>query len=278
VTWQSELVVALEACEKARRLLDEAYARFEAITDAKADIKLDSDVAAQEIILQHLNRVFPYDSFLAEEDTPTLAEIKKQKRDAGRLWIIDPVDGTRGFARKNGEFSVMVGLLAGPDVVVGVVMEPATKRLTYATRDGGCWRRDGDQSPIRCQVTTISELRQSTVVVSHLKPGSTTERQVKNLGTAKIKETYSAGVKLAIVARGEAEMYFNYYANFHDWDVCAGQILVEEAGGQVTVLNGERVAYGGTGPVRDGLLASNGAIHAATLKGLGNSEKVSGTF
>ena len=62
---------------------------------------------------------------------------------------------------------------------------------------------------------------------------------VRDLAPARVRETYSAGIKLALVARGEADVYLNDYVNFHDWDICAGQILVEEAGGTVTGLNGE---------------------------------------
>ena len=79
-------------------------------------------------------------------------------------------------------------------------------------------------------------------------------------------ETYSAGIKLAIVARGEADLYFNYYANFHDWDVCAGHVLVEEAGGTVSILSGHPVTYGQSQATqRNGLLASNGHVHQAAL-------------
>jgi 3'(2'), 5'-bisphosphate nucleotidase len=78
--------------------------------------------------------------------------------------------------------------------------------------------------------------------------------------------TYSAGIKLALVARGEVEMYVNDYPTFHDWDVCAGHILVDEAGGTVTGLKGEALRYGNPHSAQHiGLLASNGVLHAAAL-------------
>src|SRR5690348_13868728 len=86
-------------------------------------------------------------------------------------------------------------------------------------------------------------------------------------GPARVRETYSAGIKLALVARGEADVYLNDYVNFHDWDICAGQILVEEAGGTVTGLKGEGLRYGTPGAwQRQGLLATNGPLQAAALK------------
>jgi 3'(2'), 5'-bisphosphate nucleotidase len=92
---------------------------------------------------------------------------------------------------------------------------------------------------------------------------------VAALKPARVIETYSAGIKLALVARGEADVYVNTYEAFHDWDVCAGDILVAEAGGKVTGLKGEELRYGLPGAwQRSGLLATNGALHEAAVAGL----------
>src|SRR5206468_2382783 len=89
---------------------------------------------------------------------------------------------------------------------------------------------------------------------------------VKTLNPAKVIETYSAGIKLALVARGEADLYVNTYDAFHDWDICAGQILVEEAGGKVSGLRGEELHYGLPGAwQRHGVLATNGILHSSAL-------------
>ena len=86
------------------------------------------------------------------------------------------------------------------------------------------------------------------------------------LQPAKVIETYSAGVKLALVARGEADVYANTYEAFHDWDICAGHILVTEAGGRVTGTAGQELRYGLPGAwQRHGLLATNGHLHDAAL-------------
>jgi 3'(2'), 5'-bisphosphate nucleotidase len=89
------------------------------------------------------------------------------------------------------------------------------------------------------------------------------------LAPARVIQTYSAGIKLAVVARGEADVYVNTYEAFHDWDVAAGHILVEEAGGKVTGLRGETLRYGLPGAwQRDGLLATNGRLHDPSLAAL----------
>jgi 3'-phosphoadenosine 5'-phosphosulfate (PAPS) 3'-phosphatase len=89
------------------------------------------------------------------------------------------------------------------------------------------------------------------------------------LGPKRVVETYSAGIKLALVARAEADLYVSTYDTFHDWDLCAGHILVEEAGGTVTGLRGEELRYGLPGAwQRDGLLATNGLLHLAAVEKL----------
>src|SRR5205809_585586 len=97
MTYDSELQVALEASERASKHLLDAYARFEVVADAPASITTDADRQSQEIILQHLHRAFPGDALCAEEQTPTAAQATQT---GSRLWIVDPIDGTRGFARK----------------------------------------------------------------------------------------------------------------------------------------------------------------------------------
>src|SRR5207248_9175604 len=101
-----------------------------------ADIGTEAARLSQELILGYLGKAFPGDAFCAEEATPTLAAAAHT---GARLWVVDPIDGTRGFARKNGEFSVMIGFVEGGTIGVGVVLEPAPQRLTYAVHGGGCW-------------------------------------------------------------------------------------------------------------------------------------------
>jgi 3'(2'), 5'-bisphosphate nucleotidase len=257
------LEAALEAADRAGRAVLEQYARFEVIPDAPANISTAADREAQEIILGHLHQVFPSDALCAEEATETLAGAACQ---GPRLWIVDPIDGTRGFARKNGEFSLMIAFVEQGQMGVGVVLEPVRDRLTYAVHGGGCWRRDGSGPVLSCRVSRTATLAEATLAQSRPRhPGQVT-RPVKVLQPAHVIETYSAGIKLTLVARGEADVYVNTYDAFHDWDICAGHILVAEAGGRVTNLAGQEIHYGVLGAwQREGLLASNGLLHEAAL-------------
>ena len=258
--YEAELKAAQEAAELAQRIVLDSYARFLRIPDAPADIHTEADRLAQEAILKHLRQHFPNDAYSAEEVTETGAAVAGT---GARLWIIDPIDGTRGFARKNGEFSIMVAFCAAGRSVVGVVLEPARERVTYAVKGGGCWTRDaGAATPSRARVSATADLAASALVQSRSRDPGVPSGQVEALKPARVVETYSAGIKLALVARGEVDLYVNRYLAFHDWDICAGQILVEEAGGVVTGLARETIQYGTEGAwQKSGLLASNGVLH-----------------
>jgi 3'(2'), 5'-bisphosphate nucleotidase len=265
MAYEKELAAALEAAEAAGGVILEAYSDFVAIPNARADISTEADRQAQETILAHLHQAFPGDALCAEEQTPTLAGAAHT---GPRLWVVDPIDGTRGFAMKNGEFSVMVGFVEEGRIALGVVLEPAAGRLTYAVSGGGCWARDGaDAAPAACQVSAAPGLAEATLVQSRSRKPNVPSQAARALRPARVRETYSAGIKLALVARGEADVYLNDYVNFHDWDICAGQILVEEAGGTVTGLKGEGLRYGSPGAwQRQGLLATNGRLQAEALR------------
>jgi 3'(2'), 5'-bisphosphate nucleotidase len=158
----------------------------------------------------------------------------------------------------------MIALVEAGEVKIGVVLEPVRGRLTFAVRGQGCWREDGKEIAQRCQVSQVASWDQCTLVRSRSEKG-----RVPPAEGQKHLFTYSAGIKLALIARGEADAYTSNYHGFHAWDLCAGQILVEEAGGQVTNTHGEPIRYPDDGSAMiDGVVASNGHLHAAALEGL----------
>src|SRR5438094_7821810 len=272
MAYDHELAVALDAVEQAAQAIMEEYARFQAIANAPADISTDADRLSQDLILKHLPAAFPGDALCAEETTEAFTDVPQT---GPRTWIVDPIDGTRGFARKNGEFSIMVALVEQEQIALGVVSEPAKERLTYAVRGGGCWKCDGGDSPAEptlCRVSACPELAGATLVQSRSRNLDNPSPQMKALQPARVVETYSAGIKLAMVARGEADIYLNTYDAFHDWDICAGHILVDEAGGRVTGLGGQELHYGLPGAwQRHGVLASNGKLHNVAAEALASN-------
>jgi 3'(2'), 5'-bisphosphate nucleotidase len=262
--YDKELHCAVQVAEEAAALVRREYATFAAIADAPADITTPADRAAQELILQRLHHHYPHDALCAEE---TIGGFEAVPLRGSRTWVVDPIDGTRGFARKNGQFSIMIGLLVEGMPVLGVVAEPVSQRITFARQGGGCWTYIGDATAVRCQV---SQRRppEWILIQSWTKAGQTSPAATL-LAPAHVIHTYSGGIKLARVARGEADVYVNSYERFHDWDVCAGHILVTEAGGQVTDLFGQPLRYQADGFAQlRGLLATNGHCHAEALQRL----------
>lgn len=265
MTTDTDLSAALEAAALAGELIRREYESFVAIPDAPVNISTHVDHASQELILGYLRDRFPADGLCAEEATATLAAAC---RTGPRVWVIDPIDGTRGFARKTGQFSVMIGLLVDGQPAVGVVLEPAQRRVTYAVQGGGCWWKTEGGEPVRCRVSGRASLGECVVAQSWAKPG-VVSKTAAALQPRGVIETYSGGVKLALVARGEADVYANTYEKFADWDICAGHVLVTEAGGRVTDLGGGPVAYQAADfSQRKGLLATNGLLHDDVLKRL----------
>lgn len=261
--WSSELQAALAAVAAATRVILDYYAHAAAANSAPADISTQADRDSQETILQSLGRFFPSDAFRAEEATPTLQNLKP---DGDRMWIIDPIDGTRGFVTKNGEFSIMVALCEAGVPVVGVVAEPARNVVTWATQNNGCWQKAAGREQRKISVTDHCELTKATLIQSHSKPGTAQSLVLQRLQPARIVETYSAGIKLARIADGSADIYYCDYAVMKDWDLAAGQILVTEAGGLVTNLIGEPRVYGRADNEQcGGILATNGKMHAPVI-------------
>ena len=116
MTLERELATALAAARSAGELIRKEYESFVAIPDAPVTISTHADRASQDLIIAALVAAFPNDAICAEEATQSLRD---SKQSAKRVWVIDPIDGTRGFAMKNGEFSVMIGLTVDRVPVVG---------------------------------------------------------------------------------------------------------------------------------------------------------------
>lgn len=262
----SELSVAMLAIRKAGALVLEMYALFERIDDAPADISTAADKASQESIFCDLHAAFPNDHLCGEETT---AKPNVDRPASHRTWIVDPIDGTRGFAQKNDEFSIMIALVDSGEVLLGIVHEPAIDRMTYAVSGQGCWlRQPVDAEPRKCTVSATDDLSRSVLSMSRSQGALGRQQLLTAFGAARAVETFSAGIKLAQVACGETDLYLGDYLTLKDWDVCAGHILVKESGGTVTNVDGRPIQYDGSGKSLGGrgILATNGALHRAALQ------------
>jgi len=224
----------------------------------------EADRALSEQLIARLGEIFPSDVVLSEERPDDGARLT-----APRFWLIDPIDGTKDFIAGRPGYSVMLGLVAAGQPILGLVYQPAAGRLWLAERGRGAFELVEDQPPRRISVSSIGELAQARLVSS----ASTREELVRKVrdraGIRDEVQVGSVGVKLCLIASAARDLYMNPAGRCKLWDTAAPEIILQEAGGQLSDLRGGRLRYSD----RDlghhlGLVASNGHLHQAALKAL----------
>ena len=217
----------------------------------KADKTLvtEADLAAERIIVDRLLSAFPDIPCVAEE----LCEAEGMPPCCDRFWAIDPLDGTREFVARNGEFSVLIALVEEGRPVLGVVHGPAVG-LTYAACGPGTavrWRNGGRPEPIHARIAPPDGL-----VVIHSRSHENSRRLAEFLPDYSVKARKSCGsaLKFGVIAAGEADMYPRFGTTM-EWDTAAGQAVLEAAGGRVETLAGTPLTYGKPGFKNDGFIA-----------------------
>lgn len=213
------------------------YGTAVAQTKAGGSPVTEADHAANRVITEALRRAFPGDAILSEEsaDSP-------ERLGAGRVWIVDPLDGTREFLAGNGEFAVMVGLAAGGRAVLGAVFQPAAGLLLYAAEGAGTWmERDGAPAVrLRREDARPDALR---LVGSRSHPDPLLARMQEVLGITDVRPSGSVGVKCGLIVQGERDLYVHPVPYLGEWDTCAPEVLVREAGGTVCDCTGAPLRY-----------------------------------
>ena len=213
------------------------------IADTEADSKI------KEILTHH----FPDYGWLSEETVDNDERLGKE-----RVWIVDPLDGTKEFINKVPEFCVAIGLADHGEPVVGVTYNPITEEMWWSGRGMGCHLGNH-----RVSVTTTSELKGASVLASRseIKRG---EWEVFN-GVLVAVPTGSVAYKLAMVAGGRADATFTRSPK-NEWDIASGAALIIEAGGTMTDIEGKPMRFNQKVTKCAGLVASNGILHEALMK------------
>ena len=197
----------------------------------------EADVAANKVIEESLKELTPHLPILTEEAKPTpYSERKKWPR----YWLIDPLDGTREFIKRNGEFTVNIALIDGDESVMGVVYAPVIGVLYYAAKGQGAFKQNSTNKPQAIHVKDNCEGK-ITVACGRSHPTDEIKAFLSNLGDHKILRVGSA-LKSCMVAEGKADLYPRLGPT-SEWDTAAAQCVVEEAGGAITDINMQRIRY-----------------------------------
>ncbi len=242
----------------------QVYARpFEVDFKAPQDPVTEADRRANTLICEQLSRSFPGVPIVAEESDPeTFADF----RSADRVFFVDPVDGTREFVDRNGEFAVMIGLLEGSRAIASVIDAPARGDIFTAWVGRGAEReRQGKREPVR--VSQIADIRAGRLVGSRSHRSPKLESALAKLAPREVLVMGSAGLKGTLVACGEVEAYVAPGYAGQRWDACAVGALVAAAGGILTDTHGEPIDYRAPSLRNDrGLIASNGHVHERLVR------------
>ena len=197
-----------------------------------------ADLAAQKVIAEGLARIEPVLPLVSEEASQAPWE---QRRTWTRHWLVDPLDGTREFVKRNGEFTVNIALIDDHEPVLGVVLAPVTGDLYAAARGTGAWRQaeeGGDWERIATRA-----LAQQAIAAGSRSHGSAQEDTLRRLiGQGYTLQPLGSSLKFCLLARGGADIYLRRGPT-SEWDTAAAQCVLEEAGGAVLDLHGKPLRY-----------------------------------
>ncbi len=258
-----DLVLAVEAAEKAGKAILEIYKTdFEVSEKEPGQLLTRADTDADDIIHEVLKKSgYPILSEETEDDLHRL--------DAEYVWIVDPIDGTADFVNRTGEFSIMIALVRKHDPVLGVVYQPSEATWYVGARGKGAYRYTHTWE--RMHVSTTDSLEKYKAVVSrhHLKEHE--KEFLEHLGIHSFMQKGSAGLKIAELAEGDAELYFATTNKMKQWDTASAYTLITEAGGEITTMKGDSLIYN-TEKVQheDGILVTNGKLHQAIVEAYRN--------
>jgi myo-inositol-1(or 4)-monophosphatase len=253
VTEDELLKTAVQAARAAGRVLVEKLpVEREVQVKGLRDIVTDADLAAEATIVQTIRARFPDHALLTEEGGESTG-------DAPYVWVVDPLDGTTNYSRRFPVFSVSVGVLHQGQLAAGVVYDPLAERLFAAARGHGSTLNG---APLR--VSRIDHLGSTVVGLDWARSQGDRHEIVACLGRVAptcgtLRGIGSAALGLCYVAAGWLDAYF--HIGLKPWDMAAGLLLIEEAGGRVTDINGLPWE-----PWVEQILVSNGHVHQALLE------------
>lgn len=239
MAWMKELEAAKAAAVEAGKAIMEIY---NAVAPVKVEYKGDhspltaADKAANRIIVEALKNGFPQYAVLSEEEKDNRSRLNNEY-----CFVVDPLDGTKEFLKRNGQFTVNIALAYNHEAVMGVIYVPVTGELYYAARGYGAYKRTPDGEVIRLKVSDNTDLESIRVVASN----SHESVQMKELAEKyQFKNLVKMGSSLkgCLIAEDKADVYYRFNPTM-EWDTAAMQCIAEEAGAVFRQMDGSVMTY-----------------------------------
>ena len=196
----------------------------------------EADMASHRFLVEALKDLSPGVPIISEE-----SHSAGNQPNGSSFWLVDPLDGTKEFLKGTGEFTVNIALVRDGYPVLGVVYAPALNVTYFASTDDGAWKQDGSHPPARIRVRPAPEEKLS-IVASKDHAGPKVQFLLEHFPGATLCSMGSS-LKFCLVAEGVADIYLRDLPTM-EWDTAAAQCVVEAAGGSVSLLDGNRLAYG----------------------------------
>lgn len=252
--YQAELELAIRAARAAGESIMRAFRVEQEVRYKSADQPVtEADLAADRILHRILLGERPEYGWLSEETADSPERLQRE-----RLWVVDPIDGTNSFVAGRPEFAVCVGLVDAGRAVVGVVHNPVTGEVFHAAEGGGAFR---DGEPIRVSSGGLDAPPRMVASRWEMKRGEFAAFQA----SWSVEPLGSTAYKMCRVAEGRAEGFVSRGPKA-EWDVAAAVVIVREAGGMVSRLDGGQPEFNQPEPSWRGIAASNGLVHEALLR------------
>jgi myo-inositol-1(or 4)-monophosphatase len=246
-SFSEEIETAEEAAREAGSIIMALFGKDYRIEEkSKGNPVTAADLEANRKIREIIRSRYPQDGWLSEEDADTLDRLN-----SSRVWVIDPIDGTKEFIEGVPQFAVSIGLVVEGQPVLGIVYNPAVGQLFRACRGQGAMMNG---QPIR--ISAYSRVEGASLLVSRSEPK---QKFQSFAGLCKLEPVGSIAYRLAQVARGEGDATLTF-RSLREWDICAGVLIVEEAGGLVIDGDGKRLIFNQPEARFRAIVASNMAL------------------
>lgn len=254
--YEKELQIAQESAEAAAKVVMKYYEGSYHVEDKTPNNPVTTaDFEADSLLKEKLGNAFPEYGWLSEESKDNPERLDKEY-----VWVVDPIDGTKEFITGIPEFVISIGLVRKGEPVVGVLTNPVKGEMYAASKGQGSYLNGRKLS-----VSKTTELSRATLLVSRTETKNGHVDKFTEYIKA-FKPTGSVAYKLCLAAAGDGDVFVSVYSK-NEWDICAGDLVVREAGGTMSDIYGNSVSYNNKETkIKDGIIAGNSTIAQQMLE------------